>query len=262
MNRHRFLSRVALGTLGLPLCASVLRTAIGLASETGSPHWGYSGEDGPAHWGDLAPEFSACSRGAQQSPVDISDAAVFRAEAGALAFDYHATPLRIINNGHTIQINYQPGSTLALRGQTYQIVQFHFHVPSEHARDGKLSDMELHIVHQSAAKELAVVGVLLEHGSENAALEPIWKAIPTEAGPEKTIAGATVNAASLLPSSRSYFEYMGSLTTPPCTEGVRWLVLTTPAQLSQDQIASFKKVIPMNARPPQLLNRRFVLEQL
>lgn len=261
MNRHRFLSRVALGALGFPLCAGVLHTRIAEASETGSPHWGYSGEDGPAHWGDLASEFNTCSRGAQQSPIDISDVDVFRAEAGALTFDYRPTPLRIINNGHTIQVNYEPGSTLTLRSQTYQIVQFHFHAPSEHARNGKLSDMELHIVHQSAAKELVVVGVLLEHGSESAAIEPIWRAIPSETGHEKTIAGTTVNAASLLPSSRSYFEYMGSLTTPPCAEGVRWLVLTTPMQLSQEQITNFRKVIPMNARPVQKLNWRFVLEQ-
>jgi len=266
MNRHRFLSNVALGAAGVAWCADLAIPRIARASASGSPHWAYTGAEGPSHWGSLAPAFSPCSRGQQQSPIDLTDADVIWADVGALAFDYHATPLRIINNGHTIQINYAPGSILTARGKKYQIVQFHFHTPSEHARNGKLADMELHIVHQNAAKELAVVGVFLEQGSANAALAPIWQAIPADVGKEKLIGSTTVNVAELLPKARvktpPYFFYMGSLTTPPCSEGVRWLVLGQSIQLSQDQIARFRKVIPMNARPLQSLDRRFVLEQL
>jgi len=266
MNRQRFLSNVALGAAGVAWCADFAGPKIARAAEPGAVHWGYEGADGPSHWGSLAPDFSPCARGQQQSPIDLTDAGIIRANLGALAFDYHPTPLRIVNNGHTIQVNYGPGSTLTARGKKYQIVQFHFHTPSEHTRNGKLSDMELHIVHQGADKELAVVGVFLEQGPANEALAPIWQAIPTKVGAEKLIAGTMVNVAALLPTARSknlpYFFYMGSLTTPPCSEGVRWLVLAQPVALSLEQIARFREVIPMNARPLQRLDRRFVLEQL
>jgi carbonic anhydrase len=260
MERSVFLRGLSAGVAGASVCALVPLAA--RAADHGSaPHWTYGdGEDGPAHWGDLAPDFHTCSIGLQQSPVNISDVAT--GAIGDIQRAYHASPLRIINNGHTIQVNYAAGSTLTLRGRTWEIIQFHFHTPSEHTYQGAHYDMELHIVHQNAAKQLCVLGVFMKAGTANAEIQKIWDAMPMQAGSEQTVSGVSVDVGALVPATKVYYNYLGSLTTPPCSENVEWLVLRDPIQVSAAQIARFKAAIPMNARPVQPVNQRFIIENV
>lgn len=217
-------------------------------------HWSYEGKEGPEHWGELSPDFALCAAGVEQSPVDIpASAAVNPAD---LVFNYQPSALKIQNNGHTIQVDYDPGSTLEVDGVPYELWQFHFHGPSEHTLNGEFSPMEMHLVHRSAEGGLVVVGVMIEGGDENEALAPVWGNLPAEEMEAETIPGASVDANALLPAERSYYRYNGSLTTPPCTEGVKWLVMSTPIELSGDQIAAFEEIIHANYRPVQPLNER------
>ena len=259
MKRRTLLRHLCVGAMGAPLLAYAAQSTAKAAEHAGAPHWGYTGDAGPEHWGALAPDFKTCSFGKQQSPVDI--AGPIEAKLGDLEIAYQAAPLRILNNGHTVQINYAPGSSLTTRGRSYEVVQFHFHTPSEHTVSGRHYPMELHIVHQTAAKELAVLGVFLDAGTANTALAPIWDAMPMHEAPEASVPGVTINVKSLLPASLAYYEYLGSLTTPPCTENVLWLVARTPVSVSEAQIAKFKQAFPMDARPVQPLNQRFVFQE-
>ena len=219
-------------------------------------NWGYTGDIGPAQWGDLSPAFAACKLGESQSPIDLADAPNVRPHE--LEFRYAAAPLEIANNGHTIQVNYAPGSTLIDGGKEFALVQFHFHRLSEHTVSGQPTAMELHLVHQDAAGGLAVVGVLLTSGRHNRSLDQVWTNMPTGTDEKRVVAGATVNAAELLPADLSYFSYMGSLTTPPCSEDVRWYVLRDLVEVSPAQIERFAVLYPDNARPTQPLNGRVV----
>ena len=217
------------------------------------PHWGYEGEHGPEHWGSLDPGFAVCSNGREQSPIDLTGA-----EAGALSeivFEYAPSPISILNNGHTIQVDYQPGSGIVLDGARYGLVQFHFHHRSEHTVDGADFPLEMHLVHADAGGALAVVGVFLDEGAANEALAPVWRGLPAEAGPARFIEG-TVDANALLPERRTTWRYPGSLTTPPCSEGVSWLVMTEPVTASREQIEAFSALFPVNNRPVQPLNGR------
>lgn len=222
----------------------------------GGSHWGYTGEAGPAHWGELSEAYEACGTGRSQSPIDIGRAA--HADAAAPRMQYGATPLKIVNNGHTVQVNYGPGSTLVTDGKTYRLLQFHFHSPSEHHVSGKPQAMEAHLVHQAEDGSLAVVGLLLQEGDANPFLEKIWPGIPSEVGHEVEVAGVTVNVADLLPARPGFFHYSGSLTTPPCSEGVRWFVIDEPGTVSKAQVERFLGAVPENARPVQPLNGRVV----
>src|SRR4030042_4507572 len=181
-------------------------------------HWGYEGEGSPANWGTLKPEFAVCGSGMSQSPIDIDRA--IKASLDKIVFSYKETPVKIINNGHSIQVNYEPGSSITVDGQTYELIQFHFHAPSEHALKGKLLDMELHLVHKNDRGELAVVGVFLKKGAPNKVIKVLWDNIPKEINKENIVDGIAVNASAMLPSDSGYYHYYGSLTTPPCTEGV------------------------------------------
>jgi len=257
MNRRMLLKVATLGVAGSSLLLA-WRPLSAIAEETaGPPHWGYGGDDGPAHWGELSTEYQACQLGTHQSPIDLDGA--IAANLPPLRLDYRETPLRILNNGHTIQVNYEPGSTLTIGDQTFELVQFHFHHPSEHQVHGKPAEMELHLVHRNAAGALAVLGVLLTVGSENAALQPIFAAMPDRPGPEQTVAGVTLNAQALLPRNLASYRYFGSLTTPPCSEGVSWIVLQQPVTVSSAQIRQFADLFPSNARPVNALNQRFLL---
>jgi len=220
-------------------------------------HWSYAGETGPEHWADLDSEWVIAREGREQSPINI--AKPIEEDLPPIEFNYHPSRVNIINNGHTIQVNYDAGSSVKVDGETYQLQQFHFHAPSEHKIDGKSSEMEMHLVHKSAQGELAVVGVLINSGAANEAFEPVWKNLPTSAGDEQHYEDQ-VSTADLLPDSRSYFTYPGSLTTPPCSEGVKWLLLTTPIELSADQVARFAKIYGANNRPVQPLHDRRVAE--
>jgi len=226
-----------------------------LAAE-GHPHWSYSGETGPAKWAGLEKEFDTCKLGKTQSPIDIRDADVKRVDLPAIAFDYKPSPLRIIDNGHTIQINYAPGSSITANGKQFQLVQFHFHKPSEERLNGTRQAMVAHLVHKDADGKLAVVAVLLRPGHQNALIKTLWANIPKEREKEVGDASITIDAAELLPKDRAYYTFAGSLTTPPCSEGVTWFVLRHPTSISKDDVARFAKLYPMNARPTQPLNGR------
>ena len=218
-------------------------------------HWTYHGHGGPAEWGTLEQDFASCKLGKLQSPVDIRGAKA--ADLPAIHFDYKPAPLRVIDNGHTIQVDYGAGSTIEVGGKRYELVQFHFHKPSEEKIAGKSHDMVAHLVHKDADGKLAVVAVLIDKGGANPAIATIWKNLPKEK--EKEIeAPATIDASALLPGDKRYYTFQGSLTTPPCSEDVRWFVLKTPLRIESSQIAAFGKLYPMNARPTQALNGRSI----
>jgi carbonic anhydrase len=268
-NRRTFLLRAA-GALAACACcppgafaAEVMKKphevekVAGKVAEHHAPHWSYEGATGPAEWGQLSADFKTCAVGTQQTPIDLKGAVPASPKDG-LVFDYKSFPLKIINNGHTIQVNAASGSSISIAGERYDLVQFHFHHPSEHLLSGKTREMELHLVHKSASGALAVVGVFITLGAENAALKPVFSALPAKAGPEVAIE-ATVEPAKMLPSG-PYYRYMGSLTTPPCSESVTWSVYEQPIEASKEQIATFAALFANNARPAQAVNNRFLLE--
>ncbi|MFE4106270.1 carbonic anhydrase [Almyronema epifaneia] len=217
-------------------------------------HWSYGGEANPTQWGRLGHDFALCEVGRDQSPIDIDDAVI--GSPSTIEFNYASVPLVVVNNRHTIQVNYAEGSTVKIDGDEYELLQFHFHTPSEHTAEGFASAMELHLVHRNEAGELAVVGIMLELGEAHPLIDTLWENIP-EVGTTQTT-NLTINAADLLPDSIAYFSYSGSLTTPPCSEGVRWNVMREPVQVSEAQIAAFEALYPVNARPIQSTNGRII----
>ncbi len=225
-------------------------------------HWQYIGEGGPAEWGKLAPENKPCTVGKRQSPIDINNSNVKENKSlPNLMFSYIAAPLKILNNGHTIQMNYPKGSKLSIGPATYDLLQFHFHTPSEHAFNGKRTELEVHFVNKNSDGSLAVVGVLMKKGKKNSALETFFNKMPAAAGKEDTIENATLNPNEMLPKDKDYYTYLGSLTTPPCSEIVTWYVIKDKIEVSIEQIKKFQKLFPMNARPLQSLSSRVVEEK-
>ena len=218
-------------------------------------HWSYGEHGGPAEWGELDQGFATCKLGKVQSPIDIRGAKV--ADLPTIRFNYKPSPLKLIDNGHTIQVNYAQGSSIDVGDSHYELVQFHFHKPSEEKIQGKSHAMVAHLVHKSADGKLAVVAVLLDKGSANPMIDTIWANLPKEKEKE-TAVDATVDAAALLPRDKGYYTFQGSLTTPPCSEGVRWFVLKTPMKITESEIMAFGKLYPMNARPTQPLNGRAI----
>ncbi len=254
------------GCKGSPLA----RTRPSAAPADGDPVWHYEGAEGPEHWGDLSPAFATCQAGRQQSPIDIQNA-VKGEYVPKLELEFPAASLRIahhehvadgINNGHTIQINYPDSDTLNLGDDPYELVQYHFHHPSEHAIDGRRFPMEMHLVHRDRAGDLAVVGVLINEGAHNAAFDPIWANLPKAKGVETHHEHVHVDVDALLPKSRTSYRYEGSLTTPPCKEGVKWFVLTDPIELDANQIHTFEALIEHNSRPVQPMHGRLVVSDV
>jgi len=223
----------------------------------GAVHWTYSDGTGPEQWGTLSGAFRACDLGVEQSPVNLTRAVP--AKMGTMDIAYKSMPLEVVNNGHTIQVNCAPGSHIVLDGTRFRLLQYHFHHPSEHLLNGKAFDMEAHFVHVSDSGTLAVLGVFIEPGAESRALKPVWNVMPSEAG---KASGGTVAPADLLPENSAYFRYMGSLTTPPCSQKVIWTVYREPVTASVAQVKKFAEIFPMNARPAQRLNRRLLLRSL
>ena len=220
--------------------------------------WGYKGAINSKAWGTLSPTFAMCKLGHQQSPIDIRDA---KKEAlPPLQFDYKSVPLKIFNEGHSIQVVYPPGSFLTAGDKKYELRQFHFHHPSEEHINGKASDMAIHLVHADSEGHLSVLVVLLKRGSANGILQKVWDNIPTTVGKTQDVPGAEINATSLLPQTTGYYTFQGSLTTPPCSEGVTWFVLKTPVEISKEEVAAFGKFYPHNARPIQPTGGRTILE--
>ncbi|HTY98365.1 MAG TPA: carbonic anhydrase family protein, partial [Rhodocyclaceae bacterium] len=232
--------------------------AVAPSGEREPAHWSYEGEGAPANWGKLRSDYATCASGKRQSPIDIRDG--IRVDLEPATFDYHPSLVRITDNGHTVQVAVGEGSSMTLTGKTYRLVQFHFHRPAEERVNGKLYDMVIHLVHQDDEGRLAVVAVLLEKGAENPVIQALWNNMPLEVDQPVEPPGLRVNPLDLLPAQQAYYTYMGSLTTPPCTEGVLWLVMKQPMPVSAEQIAIFSRLYKNNARPIQSANNRLIKE--
>ena len=226
-------------------------------SQTEQVEWGYEEENGPDVWGQLSPDFALCAEGTLQSPIDLVAPAA--SELSDIMFDYQPSEMNIHNNGHTIEVSPASENRIEVDGVGYQLLQFHFHAPSEHTVAGRTFEMEMHLVHRNEAGTLTVIGVLIEQGADNAAFDSMWAHLPDTAGETNRVENAAMDADDLLPSDRRSYRYDGSLTTPPCSEGVNWIVLTTPIGLSEQQIAAFKAIVHDNNRSTQPLNERELL---
>ncbi|WP_098444794.1 carbonic anhydrase [Bacillus sp. es.036] len=221
--------------------------------------WSYEGETGPSNWHTLHPEYAACGEGEKQSPINIDVSTVeLNDDLEALDISYQSTPFSLENNGHTVQLTDPTGeNSISLQGEKYTLQQLHFHTPSENSLNGDHFEMEGHLVHKNEAGELAVLAFLIEEGEDNPVLAEAFSNIPSEHSKEEL--SSKLKLESLLPEDMSTFRYSGSLTTPPCSEGVSWVVLEEPIELSEQQIGAFSENFPHgNAREPQPLNKREV----
>lgn len=218
-------------------------------------HWSYAGAGGPENWGSLKPDFATCASGKRQSPIDIRGGIAVDLEP--IKFDYRPSGFRVVDNGHTVQVDVGSGNSIEVTGRRYDLLQFHFHRPSEERIDGRQFDMVAHLVHRDPEGRLAVVAVLLDRGSVHPLVQQVWNNLPLEKG-EAVAAGTPIDVSALLPKDRRYYTYMGSLTTPPCTEGVLWMVLMQPVPLATEQIGVFTRLYPMNARPTQAAAGRLI----
>jgi carbonic anhydrase len=218
-------------------------------------HWSYEGAGAPEAWAKLKPEYALCAKGTRQSPIDIQGG--IRVQLEPVAFDYKPGLARVVDNGHTVQVSVAPGSTIEVMGRRYELQQFHFHRPSEERVDGRGFEMVVHLVHRDAEGRLAVVAVLLERGGAQPVVQNVWNHLPLEKGDDAAVR-ATLDPTGLLPDDRAYYTYMGSLTTPPCSEGVLWMVMKKPVTVSAEQVAIFARLYPMNARPVQSASGRLI----
>ena len=252
MSPIRCLGLLAISVFVFSFC---LQFENALAEET---DWDYRGETGPEHWGDMSAEYALCADGSAQSPIDVRDASAL--DLVDIAFHYAHTENMIMNNGHTIQVNVEAGSYIVYNEITYDLLQFHFHSPSEHTINGEAAAMEIHFVHiDRNSGALAVVGAMLTQSeTENEAYAAVFDHMPAEVG-EPEAMSMPLAPDALLPEVRTFFTYQGSLTTPPCSEIVRWLLLDTPVELSAAQIDSFTAIYDGIARPTQPLGKRDLL---
>jgi carbonic anhydrase len=261
-SRSRFVTLVALTFLVGGCSPSETETA---SEEHDAVHWGYEAANGPAHWGSMDPEWALCAEGREQSPIDLANASLGELSSlelrrvSAMEVDRlnQDGVISLVDNGHSIQINAKTGETLTIGGKSYALLQFHFHAPSEHTRDGQYFPMEIHFVHQAEDGALAVVGVFVEEGAENPGIAPLWGHLPDASETETTVqipAGFADHIFSGDPTGA--YHYRGSLTTPPCSEGVTWIFRATPTQFSTGQIVAFTAIYDHNNRPVQALNAR------
>ena len=257
MQRRSFLGHAS---AALCLCGLCATTKTALAEEHGGghgvPHWSYDGEGAPERWAELSPEYAACGLGKEQSPIDLHGA--IPAAMPDPAPSWTPIPLKVLNNGHTIQVDGTGGGSLMLDGQAYDLLQFHFHHPSEHLVEGRAAALEAHFVHKSTSGGLAVLGVMIVEGSANPVLEAIWAMMPSKGGETASKPGS-LDFSPLLPADPTTYRYAGSLTTPPCSEVVQWVVYRKPITASDAQIQQFSALFSNNARPVQPLGRRKLL---
>ena len=220
-------------------------------------HWSYEGETGPANWGKINSDWTRCSTGSRQSPIDIRDG--MKVDLEQISFDYKPSSFNVVDNGHTVQVTLGGGNYLTVQGRMYELVQFHFHRPSEERINGKGYEMVVHLVHKDAEGKLAVLAILLERGRPQSTIQTVWNNLPLEKN-DVSAPAIVLDPMELLPQRRDYFTYMGSLTTPPCSEGVLWLVMKEPQQASPAQMALFSRLYPLNARPIQTGSGRMIKE--
>lgn len=223
-------------------------------------HWSYQGEAGPQSWDKLNPEYKMCADGKRQSPIQIDSSTTLVGPAEPLQFNYQPSAGTVVNNGHTLQVDVEGDNTLTVRGNTYRLLQFHFHHPAEEMVNNRGFAMVAHLVHRNLQGQLAVVAVLMDPGQASPLIHKVWTYLPLEVSDRVRVPAGTIDLKELLPQDQRYYQFMGSLTTPPCSEGVLWMVLKTPATLSSDQLKLFGQLFPNNARPVQALNGRIVRE--
>ncbi|KPF67983.1 hypothetical protein IP84_11740 [beta proteobacterium AAP99] len=222
-------------------------------------HWSYGDDEtGPAQWGRLEPRFNVCAIGKRQSPIDIQDSEALQTPMEPIQFNWGKAAGSVLHNGHTLQVDLDAGHSIEVRGKAFRLLQFHFHLPSEERVNGRGFPMVAHFVHRADDGQLAVVALLLDRGEVNPQIARVWSSIPLDRGDRVRLPAEGVDLAVLLPTDQRYYQFIGSLTTPPCTEGVVWNVLKVPATLSAQQIDTFAKIFPMNARPVQPGNGRIV----
>lgn len=222
-------------------------------------HWGYSGHSGPEHWGDLSEAFAACNSGKNQSPINLGN--MVESDLPAIRFRYQPSAIELLNNGHTIQTDCDKGSLMAVDGHDYELLQFHFHAPSENLIEGRSFPMEAHFVHSDRDGNLAVIAAMYVDGRKNRFVQALWEQMPEREGERRSVPHFSLQASDLMPGNRDYYRYNGSLTTPPCTEGVLWLVMKNPVQVSPGQVQKFHAVMHHeNNRPVQPVHARPVLK--
>lgn len=241
----------------MKMCVAITMMTLFFANAGVAADWSYEGDNGPEHWGDLAPEFVQCRVGLNQSPIDI--VATVDADLPALEIDYRSSTLELVNNGHTAQANVAPGSFMRVAGESFELLQLHLHTPSEHRINGRLFPMETHYVHRNARGELAVVGVLHIEGPSSPDLLDFQSQIPRELNKPVPFETA-LDGTPITRVDKAYYRYNGSLTTPPCSEGVRWFVLKEPVPIAIEQQREYQSLIGDDARGPQPVNARVVLE--
>ena len=240
------------------IIAALMLTSLSCVAEEHTSHWGYKGQEKPENWGKLSPEYSTCENGKNQSPINIDH--VLKTQHENLTFSFETGKQEIVNNGHTIQVNVTGNNQLILDEQIFTLQQFHFHTPSENTIKGKHYPMEAHFVYKNKAGELTVVALMFNSGEANSEIEKAWQQMPTEVN-NKTILNKTVDINTLFPKTLDYYRFSGSLTTPPCTEGVRWIVLEQAATASDEQIQKFHSIMHHdNNRPVQPLNGRVIVD--
>ncbi|HEU4375314.1 MAG TPA: carbonic anhydrase family protein [Telluria sp.] len=219
--------------------------------------WSYEGETGPANWGKINSDWAKCGTGNRQSPIDLRDG--MKVDLEQIAFDYRPSGFNVVDNGHTVQVSVGLGNYMSVQNRTYELIQFHFHRPSEERVNGKGTEMVVHLVHKDAEGRLAVVAVLLQRGAANSMIQTVWNNLPLEKYDTMTPAVA-LDVNEILPAKRDYYTFMGSLTTPPCSEGVLWIVMKEPMPASPAQMALFSRLYPLNARPVQASGGRIIKE--
>ncbi|MDJ0716414.1 MAG: carbonic anhydrase family protein [Prochloraceae cyanobacterium] len=249
-----------MATAGTAFSFSFPSLTAAVASEDPNNHgeWDYD-QNGPSMWGEIAPDFKVCEMGTQQSPINLESKSAIHTQLNDLTFDYHLSALHIVNNGHTIQVNPDHNNHLTLATDKFDLLQFHFHHPSEHVIANEHFPMEAHFVHRNSQGELAVVGIFIKEGRENHVLKTFWEQMPEKKGPSRLVNGH-VNIHQLLPNKKASYRYMGSLTTPPCSQIVRWIIFEEPIEASSEQIQAFAKIYPHNNRPVQPNNHRMIIE--
>jgi carbonic anhydrase len=239
--------------------AAARNTEVPKAKEHGGEvHWAYEGENGPQAWARLKPEFNLCAIGKRQSPINIDETMTLQGPAEPIDFKYTPSNATVVNNGHTIQVDVQGDNSITVRGSNYRLLQFHFHTPSEEQINYRRLPMVAHLVHRNDDGQLAVVAVLLDTGTTNPLIDKVWTYMPLDASDRVRMPRDVLNLNELLPADQRYYQFMGSLTTPPCTENVLWLVLKQPVQISKNQLRLFTQLYPNNARPVQPGNGRVV----
>ena len=220
-------------------------------------HWSYEGDSGPANWSKINVDWAKCGNGSRQSPIDIRDG--MKVELEQISFDYHPSSFNVVDNGHTVQVGVSGGNYITVQNRMFELQQFHFHRPSEERINGKAFEMVVHLVHRDAEGRLAVLALLLERGAPQATIQTVWNNLPLEKF-ETMQPTILLDPAEMLPARRDYYTYMGSMTSPPCSEGVLWLVMKQPVQASPAQMALFSRLYPLNARPIQPGNGRIIKE--